>query len=365
MNTPPSTPQWYTIRAQAEGAGAPVEIYVYDAIYDSGCDFYGGVCPPDFVAATSAYRDRPVTLRINSPGGSVFAGTAIANYLRTFSNLSSVVDGLAASAASLVFLAAPKERRSIATGAFLMVHEPSGISVGPAAVHEKNAADLRTISDEMASVYAKETGQSVEQFKTWMAAETWFNGGAAQQSGFVASISATPAVFGQFDLSNFRHPPDALRNPTTMNTQSVTACGCNSAGRTNPTTNTPPAEDLASLRAERDALKAENERLKASDKSTRKTRALAAIDAAIGTGALPEALREVMLARYEEDEEGTVQALGKLRPPGPGVAPIRMQGSAAGGSGLSLQDRIKAEPDPKKRTALYRDNWAALMTSPT
>jgi ATP-dependent Clp protease protease subunit len=365
MNTPSQT-QWFRIQAQAEDAAAPVEIFVYDAIYDSGCDFFGGVCPADFVAATAPYRDRQVTLRINSPGGSVFAGAAIANYLRSFPKLSAVVDGLAASAASLIFMAAPKERRSMGAAAFLMVHEPSGFAFGPAAVMGKMAEDLRKISNDIAAVYAQDTGQSVEKAKAWMAEETWFNAEEARTSGFVSSVTDAPPAQMNFDLSHFRHPPAAL-SPThqpTMNAQNVTACGCQTAGRQTTPTPTTQAEEQAAIRAERDALRAENERLKAGEKSARKARAIAAVDAAIGTGALPEALREVMLARYEDDEEGTVLALGKLRPPGPGVAPIRMMGGSAAGATHSLQDRIAAEPDHRKRMRMRTDNWSRLMSEP-
>jgi ATP-dependent Clp protease protease subunit len=351
MNTPSSP--WYEVRAQAEES-APVEIYIYDAIYDSGCEFYGGVCPPAFVEATAAYRARDVTLRINSPGGSAFAGVAIANYLRTFPKLSAVVDGLAASAASIVFMAAPKERRSLAAGAFLMIHEPAGISIGPAAVHEKNAADLRKIGEEIAAVYARDTGQTVEQAKAWMADETWFNGEDAKGAGFVSSVSEIPAVQMSFDLTNFRHPPADLRN--TMNPQSITACGCqNPAARSNPN---PPTEDIAAVRAERDALKAENDRLKNADRASRKARALAAVDAAIGTGALPSALREAMISRYEDDEEATVAVLAQLRPPGPGVAPIRARNTTVV---ASVQDLVVSEPDPRKRIAMAHQNWSRFI----
>jgi ATP-dependent Clp protease protease subunit len=358
-STSPSNRQWFEIRAQADGE-APVEIYVYDAIYDSGCEFYGGVCPAAFVEATSPYRDRNVTLRINSPGGSVFAGAAIANYLRTFPHLSAVVDGLAASAASLIFMAAPKERRSMGVSSFLMIHEPSGFAFGPAAIMEKMATDLRKISDDIAALYASDTGKSLEQAKAWMEEETWFTAEDARTAGFTATVTDQPPAQMNFDLSHFRHPPAALgqTNNTRMNTN-VTACGCQStAARSNPT---PPAEDAAAIRAERDALKAENERLKNSDASARKARAVAAVDAAIGTGALPAALREAMIARYQEDEEGTITALSALRPPGPGVAPIRAAAAISHGSAAhSIRNRISEEPDARKRLNMLVSNFDAL-----
>lgn len=367
MNTPPANRQWFEIRVQADAA-TPVEFFIYDTIYDSGCEFYGGVCPADFVAATAPYRDRDITLRINSPGGSVFAGAAIANYLRSFPKLSAVVDGLAASAASMIFMAAPNHRRSMGATTFLMVHEPSGFAFGPAAVMEKMGSDLRKISDEIAALYASDTGQPVGVTKTWMAEETWFTAKEAKDAGFIATVIDTAPAEMNFDLSHFRHPPAVLTstNRPTMNSPNVTACGCQTPARQNATpTPTPPVEDLAAIRAERDALRAENERLKASDTASKKVRAVAAVDAAIGTGALPSPLRDSMIARYEEDEEGTVATLAALRPPGPGVAPIRARaGTGVSGGAPSISERIAAETDPRKKAELYKANWATLMALP-
>jgi len=359
MNTPQHR-QWFEIRAQAE-SGA-VEVYIYDAIYDSGCEFYGGVCPTNFVEATAPYRDRDVTLRINSPGGSVFAGAAIANYLRSFPKLSAVVDGLAASAASLIFMAAPKERRAMGAAAFLMIHEPSGFAVGPAAVMEKMGSDLRKISDDIAALYASDSGQSVDKAKAWMAEETWFNATEANAAGFVSTVTDQPPVQMNFDLSNFRHPP-AVLNPhsNNMNPQNITACGCQNPAARQTTNPTPSGEEAAALRAERDALKAENDRLRQADTAAKKARAIAAVEAAIASGSLPAPLRDSIIASYEEDEEGTITALSALRPPGPGVAPIRARASTVvSGGATPLAERIAAEPDLKKRMRMRSDNWERL-----
>jgi hypothetical protein len=263
-------------------------------------------------------------------------------------------------------MAVPKERRSMGAAAFLMVHEPSGFAFGPAAVMEKMGSDLRKISGDIAGDYSKDTGQSLEKAKAWMAEETWFTAEEAVAAGFLATVTDAPPAQMNFDLSHFRHPPAVLKSTPTMSTSNVTACGCGTAARSNPSPNpTPQAEDLAAIRAERDALRAENERLKATDTASKKARAVAAVEAAIASGALQSGLRDAMIARYEADEEKAVAELAALRPPGPGVAPIRARASnAVTGGTQSLAERIAAEPDHHKRMRMRTDNWGQLMSEP-
>src|SRR4030095_8563703 len=154
--------EWFKVKAVDDQEGI-VEVLLYDELFDTGCELFGGVCPAPFIEALTPYRDREILVRINSPGGSAFAGITLYNYLRTFPNLSTTVDGLAASAASIVLLAAPRERRSMAQSAFIMIHGASGFAFGPAKVMEDMAAILKKMDGSLAETYARETGQPVDQ----------------------------------------------------------------------------------------------------------------------------------------------------------------------------------------------------------
>jgi ATP-dependent Clp protease, protease subunit len=357
--------EWFAV--QAQGEQSPVEVLLYDELFDTGCNLYGGVCPAPFIEALAPYREREILVRINSPGGSAFAGLALYNYLRNFPKLSTTIDGIAASAASVVMLAAPKGRRSMAESAFIMIHGASGVAVGPSNVMDEMANTLKKLDGSLAEIYARETGLPMNKIAAWMDEETWLSGDEALEAGFVSSLSDRPTVEAAFDLSRFRHVPAGVRNSTErfneMNTQAaggtapvITNCGCGGAAAALAGNN---KEDLAQLKAERDTLKAEIERLKGNEAGARRARAIAAVDSAIGEGRLPPPLRETMIAQYQEDEATAIEVLKQLRPVGPGTTPLRTSGLGIGTR--SLAEQIEAEADPKKRLELRLANHDRLL----
>jgi ATP-dependent Clp protease protease subunit len=365
---------WFAV--QAQGEQSPVEVLLYDELFDTGCNLYGGVCPAPFIEAMTPYREREILVRINSPGGSAFAGLALYNYLKDFPKLSTTIDGIAASAASVVMLAAPKGRRSMAESAFIMIHGASGVAVGPKDVMADMAQTLAKLDGSLAEIYSRETGVSQVDVRKWMSDETWFTGDEALKNGFVSSLSDREAVTANFDLSRFRRVPRDMhqtQNPRrNMSTQAVgatappiTDCGCGGGG--SPTAFQTNKEELAQVKAERDALKNEIaslkaliQQLKGDEAGARKARAVAAIDQAIQEGRLQPPLREPMIARYQDDEAGTIEALKQLRPTGPGTTPIRTAGVPNGDLNRSMLETIEAEPDPKKRISMRNANWYRL-----
>jgi ATP-dependent protease ClpP protease subunit len=109
---------------------------VYDVI---GADFFGNGITVNSVsdALQSAGDFSSVKLRINSPGGDLFQGVAIYNYLRSLGKpINVVVDGLAASAASLIAMAGDK--REMGDGAMMMIHNAMMIAMGNAKLHSRS-----------------------------------------------------------------------------------------------------------------------------------------------------------------------------------------------------------------------------------
>lgn len=159
---------WFSIRAQTATELAEVSIYG-----DIGS---WGVNAASFIDAVKTVQG-PIRVRINSGGGDVFDGLAIYNYLAGRGNVETVIDGLAASAASLPFLAGNK--RKMPKAAFLMVHNPWSGSIGNASEMRKAADVLDRIGAGLANVYARVTGMTVEAVQALMDAETWLDGDAA------------------------------------------------------------------------------------------------------------------------------------------------------------------------------------------
>lgn len=129
----------------------------------------------------------PVTLHINSPGGSVTDALAIYSILRKHQGrVTAIVDGLCASAATIIALAA--DEIVMAEHSLMMVHNPWTVASGDADVMRKTAGALDVASREMAALYTERTGLSGDEVLAIMGAETWFNAYEAVSSGFAHRV---------------------------------------------------------------------------------------------------------------------------------------------------------------------------------
>lgn len=137
-----------------------------------------------------------ITVRINSPGGDVFAGMQIYNMLKDRSgSVTVIVDALAASAASFIAMAGDKIIMN--TGSMMMVHKASTIAWGNEDEMQEVIEMLRKTDDSIVSVYAARTGKSKEEIKQLLADETWMTADEAVEMGF-----ADEAMAGKTSLSN-------------------------------------------------------------------------------------------------------------------------------------------------------------------
>ena len=195
-------------------------LFVYDIIVgsDSDAEWFGGVSPEAFTRALRAMTG-PVSVRINSPGGDVFAGRAMAQAMREYpGEITAHVDGVAASAASL--LAVTPARCIMAPGSMLMIHQAWTIGLGNAGDFRQTADLLAKIDLTIADDYAAKSGKPAEDFAALMAAETWFTPAEAMAMGLADEIAADPRaaapearVEARWDLSAYARPPTSNRDP--------------------------------------------------------------------------------------------------------------------------------------------------------
>lgn len=156
----------YEIRNAASTDEA--ELLIYDEI-----DSWWGVSAGDVIRALAGVTSPNLRVRVNSPGGSVFEGLAIANALRAHPSTVTVqVDGLAASIASVIAMAG--DRLVMMPNSMLMIHEASGYCMGDATDMQQMADILGKISDNIAGAYAAKAGGSSEEWRGTMRAETWY-----------------------------------------------------------------------------------------------------------------------------------------------------------------------------------------------
>jgi ATP-dependent Clp protease, protease subunit len=157
-------------------------VYVYDAIGG-----WWGIDPKTWVPEFNAIKAKTIHLRINSPGGSVFDAetirTAIAQHP---SNVVAHIDGMAASAATSVAIAANEVEMS--SGAMWMIHNAWGMAMGGAKEMRDYADLLEKVNGNIRAEYGRKTGQDEAQISEWMDAETWFTAADALERGFVDRI---------------------------------------------------------------------------------------------------------------------------------------------------------------------------------
>lgn len=136
-----------------------------------------------------------VTLRINSDGGDVFEASTMLAAIREHQEagfaVNAVVDGIAASAASLLACAA--DRTVMAEMAFIMIHEASGGMYGRSKDMENGAKLLADMNGMAADLYAKRTGMEKEEILRMMDDETFLAAPDAVEMGFAAAIMEVPA----------------------------------------------------------------------------------------------------------------------------------------------------------------------------
>jgi ATP-dependent Clp protease protease subunit len=204
-----------TIRNRADDV---TEVLLYGVI---GADpwFGDGVSAKSFRDAVKAVKGKVLNLRINSPGGSVTEASAMLAALDEFrgggKRVEVDIDGLAASAASVVAMAGTEVR--IAQSALMMIHNPHVLTVGGADDHRRAADLLDTVKGQILDRYAhKAAGKTArDTIAAWMDAETWLSGQEAADAGLADRVTAAVNVAASFDLAkfNYRHPPQ-ITQPT-------------------------------------------------------------------------------------------------------------------------------------------------------
>lgn len=129
-------------------------------------------------------------IEINSPGGSVFDGYTIYQEIKTLQDRGVVVNvlitGMAASMASVIAMAADKV--AIVPHGRMMIHDASNVVAGNAEQLRQAAELLDSISNDIAEIYAKRTGKSVEDIRDLMKKETWMSAKEAVENGFADEV---------------------------------------------------------------------------------------------------------------------------------------------------------------------------------
>lgn len=135
-------------------------------------------------------QKKEITVRINSVGGILTAGVSIYNRLKELNNVTTIVDGLAASAASIIAQAASEGNRKIYESSEIMIHGPS---IGLCDYFniqklEEEMRSLQAANEMVINTYAERTGKAKEELRKLVEQTTWMVGQEAVDNGFADEV---------------------------------------------------------------------------------------------------------------------------------------------------------------------------------
>lgn len=215
----PHEPFW-RVRDAVEGGEPEIEFSGYISEYSW---FEDDITPKLFrQALEETGQGGPVTVRINSSGGDVFAASAIRSMLVDYpGRVTARIDGLCASAATFVALGADHVRMQ--DTAFFMIHDPSAMVWGSIEEVKAGLEMLKTVKAGILSAYQDKTGLDAERLGRMMTAETWLTAQEAQELGFVDEVIGGPVGVGARNVAilnavavkravrDYRNVPEALK----------------------------------------------------------------------------------------------------------------------------------------------------------
>lgn len=128
-----------------------------------------------------------ITVWINSPGGDCVAAAQIYNMLMDYKgNVTVKIDGIAASAASVIAMAGTKVL--VSPVSMLMIHNPMTVAAGNTEEMERAISMLDSVKDSIINAYEIKTGLSRAKISHLMDAETWMDANSAVEMGFADEI---------------------------------------------------------------------------------------------------------------------------------------------------------------------------------
>jgi ATP-dependent Clp protease, protease subunit len=309
------------------------EILIYDEIGGWGVSLQA-------FASQLPAEGQDVSVRVSSPGGDVFAGIAMASLLRS-RNATVYIDGLAASAASLLAMGGKKV--VMAQGSMLMVHNPWAMVAGDQNQLSKEASVLAQIAESAAQMYAQKTGKTAEEMRALMDAETWLTADEALAMGFADSIEQGLAIAACTGVERYNYKHGA-KYMDIFNRQKLTDVSAR----------------LETVEAELVEYKAELEKT-AEEKAAAAAR-VAELEAEVAakTAELQAAKAEAETAIEEAKAEGKQEAVGEILKANAPEAPAQFDGEGAAMSHSTRWEMLK-KTDKKAATEYFNKHENKIL----
>jgi ATP-dependent protease ClpP protease subunit len=201
---------WFSTKcvnsAEKPDEAQEVEICIYDEIG------MWGITAKDFVSAIKQYpKAKTFNMRFNTPGGSIFDGFAIYNYMNGLdAKIVGFVDGVCASMGSVILMAC--DEIEVPENAFVMIHNPVGTAFMEDSEGLRGMADLLdNMKKAIVGAYAKRSGKNEDEISGLMDTVTYMNGKDAVEMGFADRCGKEIDMAACADVSRLEKLPEALQ----------------------------------------------------------------------------------------------------------------------------------------------------------
>lgn len=201
-------------------------IYLYGVIGKDFWDEESSNTAKSFSKTLDELKDKPIEIHIDSVGGDVYEGFAIASAIQRYKGeTTAFIDGIAASAASYVALMADKV--IMADFAEFMIHNAWTMVSGNSSDLLAMAERLDALDLTIARIISARTGMELTDVQDAMKNETWYNAEDAKDNGFADEVIQTEkraaASLDKTILSHFKNVPESISKSHAENNLNKTA----------------------------------------------------------------------------------------------------------------------------------------------
>lgn len=214
----------FKVKNEAERA----TVYLYGTIGSDWWDADSSNTAREFAQTLDSMGGKPLDIRVDSCGGDVYEGFAIASAIQRYEGeTTAYVDGIAASAAS--YIAVMADKVVMASFGQMMIHDAWTIASGNSQELADMAARLDALDATIAGIIAARSGMAVEDVRAAMDAETWYDAQGAVDAGLADEVTETEqrmaASLDRSILARFRNVPEAVKTQVETFNAALVAAG--------------------------------------------------------------------------------------------------------------------------------------------
>lgn len=199
---------------QVKNEAGRATVYIYGTIGEDWWSPEDENRAKEFSQTLDELSPKPLDIRIDSTGGDVYEGFAIASAIQRYEgDTHAYIDGIAASAASYIALMA--DRVTMNDYAMIMIHNAWCLTIGNRDDLRETADRLEALDSTIAGIIAARSVLDVDAVKEAMRAETWYTGDDALAAGMCDEVIVTEQrIAASLDMDvakHFRNVPEQLR----------------------------------------------------------------------------------------------------------------------------------------------------------